>query len=139
MIKLAVFDIDRTLIAPEIGVIAPETLAALKQLQQKGIKIAIASGRLFSFLQPELLEVGFDYYIMSNGCYVTDRDGNILAREQLDPDLPEAFSREMGLEYQLLCARQVEFVHPMTKKTITIRSQMDALHPVGAKEEPIWD
>lgn len=95
MIKLAVFDIDRTLIAPEIGVIAPETLAALKQLQQKGIKIAIASGRLFSFLQPELLEVGFDYYIMSNGCYVTDRDGNILAREQLDPDLPEAFSREM--------------------------------------------
>lgn len=95
MIKLAVFDIDRTLIAPEIGAIAPETLAALKQLQQKGIKIAIASGRLFSFLQPELLEIGFDYYIMSNGCYVTDRDGNILAREQLDPDMPETFSREM--------------------------------------------
>ena len=95
MIKLAVFDIDRTLIAPEIGAIAPETLAALKQLQQKGIKIAIASGRLFSFLQPELLAVGFDYYIMSNGCYVTDPQGNVLAREQLDRDLPEVFSREM--------------------------------------------
>jgi len=95
VIKLAVFDIDRTLIAPEIGAIAPETAAALKQLQQRGIKTAIASGRLYSFLQPELLELGFDYYIMSNGCYVTDRDGNTLTCEQLDPDLPEAFSREM--------------------------------------------
>jgi len=95
VIRLAVFDIDRTLIAPEIGAIAPETLAALKQLQQKGIKIAIASGRLFSFLQQELLDVGFDYYIMSNGCYVADPDGKIMTREQLDPELPEAFSREM--------------------------------------------
>ena len=95
MIKLAVFDIDRTLIAPETGAIDPETVAALKQLQRRGIRTAIASGRLFSFLQPELLALGFDYYIMSNGCYVTDPEGNILSREQLDPDLPEAFSREM--------------------------------------------
>ena len=95
MIKLAVFDIDRTLIQPEIGAIAPETAAALKQLQQKGIKTAIASGRLFSFLQPELLELGFDYFIMSNGCYVTDPSGNILAREKIDEAVLEAFSRRM--------------------------------------------
>ena len=95
MVRLAVFDIDRTLVAPEIGCIAPETVAALKQLQSKGIKTAIASGRLFSFLQPELLELGIDYFIMSNGCYVTDGSGNILAREALDDMLPDAFSREM--------------------------------------------
>lgn len=95
MIKLAVFDIDRTLVAPSVGYVAPETAAALKQLQARGIKTAIASGRLFSFLQPELLELGFDYYIMSNGCYVTDRDGNVLAREAVDAQVAEALVQEM--------------------------------------------
>lgn len=95
MVKLAVFDIDRTLIDPEIGEIAPETVAALKQLQAKGIRTAIASGRLFSFLQPEILDIGFDYYIMSNGCYVTDAEGTILVRETLDDTLLESFSNRM--------------------------------------------
>lgn len=95
MIRLAVFDIDRTLIAPEVGEIAPETVAALKQLQEKGIRTAIASGRLFSFLQPEILDIGFDYYIMSNGCYVADGSGTVLARETLDEAVLEEFAREM--------------------------------------------
>ena len=95
MVKLAVFDIDRTLIAPEVGQIAPETVAALKQLQEKGIRTAIASGRLFSFLQPEILDIGFDYYIMSNGCYIADPEGNVLVQEKLDSSLLEAFSDRM--------------------------------------------
>lgn len=95
MVKLAVFDIDRTLIAPEIGEIAPETAAALKQLQEKGIKTAIASGRLYAFLQPEILNLGFDYYIMSNGTYVTDSSGNVLETKTLELDTVAAFSKEM--------------------------------------------
>ena len=95
MIKLAVFDIDRTLIAPEVGQIHPETVEALKQLQRRGICIAIASGRLYTFLQPEILDIGFDYYIVANGCYVTDRDGNVLGQEKLNEGDLAAFSREM--------------------------------------------
>lgn len=95
MVKLAVFDIDRTLIAPEVGQIHPETVAALKQLQRRGIRIAIASGRLYAFLQPVLLELGFDYYITANGSCVTDRDGRVLTREELDEALVAEFSREM--------------------------------------------
>lgn len=95
MIRLAVFDIDGTLVPPELGQIAPETVAALQELRNKGIKIAIASGRLFSFLQQELLELGFDYYIMSNGAYVTDGTGRILSQEMLDADTLDALLREM--------------------------------------------
>lgn len=95
MIRLAVFDIDRTLVPPEKGEIAPETVAALKQLQEKGIKTAIASGRLYAFLQPEILNLGFDYYIMSNGTYVTDGNGNVLEEIILQPGVVEAFSEEM--------------------------------------------
>lgn len=95
MIKLAVFDVDRTLVPPELGVVAPETAAALKQLQAKGIKTAIASGRLYAFLQPEILDLGFDYYIMSNGTYVTDSSGNVLEKTAMEPDAVKAFSEEM--------------------------------------------
>lgn len=63
----------------------------------------------------------------------------ILGDPQYGNPESEAFSEDKGLQYQLLCARQVEFVHPMTKKTITITSRMDALHPLGAKEETLWD
>lgn len=95
MIRLAVFDIDRTLISPDQGEMAPETVAALKQLQSKGIKTAIASGRLFAFLPPELLEVGFDYYIVSNGAYVTDAAGTVLAQEAIEAEVAEALVQEM--------------------------------------------
>ncbi len=95
MIRLAVFDIDRTLISPEVGQIAPETVSALNQLREKGIKTAIASGRLFSFLPPELLGLGFDYYIMSNGACITDAEGRVLAQETLDPGTLDALVQEM--------------------------------------------
>jgi len=95
VIKLAVFDVDRTLVPPELGMVAPETATALKQLQAKGIKTAIASGRLYTFLQQEILDLGFDYYIMSNGTYVVDHDGHLLEQITLEPEVVEAFSAEM--------------------------------------------
>lgn len=86
MIRLAVFDIDRTLIPPTSGFPAPQTLAALHELKQRGLSIAIATGRQFQFVPQSLKTVGFDYYILSNGAYVTDGQGHILHQEYLDTD-----------------------------------------------------
>ena len=96
MIKLAVFDIDRTLVSPDGGVIAPETAAALKQLQSTGVKTAVASGRIYAFLQKELLDLNFDYYIMSNGGFVADRAGHVLAQETIDPQVVTALVEKMN-------------------------------------------
>lgn len=96
MIRLAIFDIDRTLVSPDEGIIAQETVAALKQLQNKGIQIALASGRIYTFLQKELLELGFDYYIMSNGGYVADKDGNVLAQEALEARVVNGLVKKMN-------------------------------------------
>lgn len=95
MIQLAVFDIDGTLIPPEKGELAPETVAALRHLQSKGIRTAIASGRLMYFLPPELLELGFDYYILSNGCCVADSRGVTLHQRTIDAATLEALLGEM--------------------------------------------
>lgn len=94
MIRLAAFDIDRTLVPIETGVLAPETRIALQELKRRGIKTAIATGRQWQFLYPELKELGFDYFIMSNGAYVTDGAGNVLCRETIDPAVTESLIRD---------------------------------------------
>ena len=36
-----------------------------------------------------------------------------------------AYSREAGISTQLLCAKQLEFIHPVTGETLLLTSQMD--------------
>ena len=45
MIKAIFFDVDGTLISKSRSVLSEGVIAALKQLQEKGIKLFIASGR----------------------------------------------------------------------------------------------
>ncbi len=86
MIRLAAFDIDRTLIPPETGTLVAETLMALQELKKRGIAIAIASGRQLQHLPSVLLEVGFDYYILSNGACIADHEGNVIHHEAINTD-----------------------------------------------------
>lgn len=95
MIRLAVFDIDRTLIPSKLGQIAQETAAAIRQLQSRGIRTAIASGRMGHLIPDELRALEFDYYILSNGAYVTDGKGTVLCQESIDPALSEALIQEL--------------------------------------------
>lgn len=95
MIRLAVFDIDRTLIPSKTGQMASQTEEAIRSLQRRGIRTAIASGRMMHLLPEELLALEFDYYILSNGAYVADRNGKVICQEYMDPALPEMLLREM--------------------------------------------
>lgn len=95
MIRLAVFDIDRTIVAPELGHMAPETEAAIRALQARGIRTAIGSGRMMNLLPAELRQMGFDYFILSNGVCVADSQGEIVSRERIDQAVAEALVREL--------------------------------------------
>ena len=78
MIRLAVFDIDRTLVSASTGTIAPETVAALEALRSGGIRTAIATGRQWQQLPKMLKSLNFDYYILLNGTNIADRSGRLL-------------------------------------------------------------
>ena len=95
MIKLAVFDIDRTIIPAGHAGVAPETEAAVRSLKERGIYTAIASGRMMNLLPRELRALGFDYYILSNGAYVTDGAGQVLCQETVDPTVAEKLVAEL--------------------------------------------
>ncbi len=74
-IKLIVTDLDGTLMAPDHQTVTERTKAALKAAHDKGVKVAIATGRTLTFTDNVTSQIPFaDYVIYSNGAAVFDRN-----------------------------------------------------------------
>lgn len=87
MIKLAVFDVDGTLVETGDGQPTKKTVDTLHKLRANGIKVAVASGRAPFFVKGYLDKFfPFDYYICSNGCFVMDHQFNEIHRESLSKE-----------------------------------------------------
>lgn len=72
MRKAVFLDIDGTLLdcAGQIKTITPNVKKAIRQLQANGDYVFIATGRPYAFLSQEILEFGFDGFILTNGAQV---------------------------------------------------------------------
>ncbi len=89
MIKAIFFDIDGTLISMKTHVFTETTIRTLKEAQENGVRLFIASGR--PIVQLPLLGEAFnafpwDGYVMFNGGYVLDSERK--------PFFSQCFSRE---------------------------------------------
>lgn len=51
----------------------------------------------------------------------------MLGDPQYGSEASQALSAELGLEHQMLCARRLEFIHPITGETMVLESHMDAV------------
>ena len=72
-VKLIASDLDGTLMAPDHITVTARTHRALKAAHDRGIKIAIATGRTLGFVESVLEQIPFtDYVIYSNGASVYD-------------------------------------------------------------------
>ena len=78
MIKIIFFDIDNTLIPLGATQIEPKLIHALHQLQAKGIKLVLATGRP-SFYVPHFDHIHFDAFLTFNGQYCFDQNQTIYA------------------------------------------------------------
>ena len=76
--KIVFFDIDGTLIDMQAKKITPKMLETLHRLQDRGIKICIATVRSPMVL-PKIDGVAFDAYLTFNGSLCYDRKGVILS------------------------------------------------------------
>lgn len=54
----------------------------------------------------------------------------VLGDPQYYSEASAAFSEKMGLQYQLLCAKRLEFAHPITGEALILQSDMDAELPI---------
>ncbi len=72
-IKLIASDLDGTLLSPDHLTVSPRTVKALREAHEKGIKIAIATGRTLSMIYDVIDQLPFaDYVIYSNGAAAYD-------------------------------------------------------------------
>lgn len=73
-----------------MNTIASETVDAIRNLRHRDIIIAVATGRQWHSIPPEIKGMDFDYYILSNGAYITDGEGTILHQHEIDAETVEA-------------------------------------------------
>ena len=59
----------------------------------------------------------------------------ILGDPQYGSPESQSFSTALGLTHQLLCAKEVEFIHPVTGETVCFRSQMECDLPEGMTQD----
>ena len=85
LMKLFVFDVDGTLVAPGEHDIPKQEIEAMQALLDQGHAIALASGRPLCSLVHHLSPLKGDrkYYICSNGGATYDNDENIIAETTL--------------------------------------------------------
>ena len=83
--RLAVFDLDGTLLDPSLTV-TPRTVAALRSLADAGTTIALASGRYRSLTRTVAVMAGSSvtHSVTSNGSVIVRYDGDDLAETTID-------------------------------------------------------
>lgn len=80
MIKAVFFDVDGTLVSFKTHQVPQSTLEAIKELQAKGIKVFVATGRHPSILSEgnNVHEIDFDGFVTLNGQYCFTKDREII-------------------------------------------------------------
>ncbi len=100
MIKALIFDIDDTLIKRGDGHITSSALEGIAAARAKGIKIIVATGRGYSFMQTAIkTDLKADYYITVNGTCISEGDGTpvktvTIDKEELNKVMDICFERD---------------------------------------------
>jgi len=106
-IKMIFFDIDDTLRVKDTGYMPPSVNEAITKLRAKNIAVGIASGRAMYGVVPEIMALAPDYFVMINGQYVCNSDGDVLYSNPITTDDIESFiawSDKHNLSYGMVGA-----------------------------------
>lgn len=86
--KAFAFDIDGTLTVPATREYVKSAVEAIRQLQAKGKKVLITTGRpLFAVTETKENGIYPDYYACANAHLLTDGDCNIIFSKKIDKDV----------------------------------------------------
>ncbi|MGH3051964.1 MAG: HAD family hydrolase [Gaiellaceae bacterium] len=100
-----VCDLDRTLIA-EDGVLRPRTLAAARAARESGLRMLVATGRMFRSVRPYVEQLGLDDPVICyQGAVVADpRTGQFLRHEPIPVELAkEAIAAVQEEDFHVNC------------------------------------
>ncbi|MCQ2452321.1 MAG: Cof-type HAD-IIB family hydrolase [Oscillospiraceae bacterium] len=121
MIKLIALDLDDTLLMPDCT-IPDEVVDALKQAADRGVRVVIATGRIFPSARQYARRLETDCPIICyNGAMIRSPDGAVLAASQHEPEdirAVAAFCRDHGGLYLQAYAQDDIVVERTVEQTL---------------------
>ena len=154
-IKIIATDLDGTLMAPDHLTVTERTKSALLKAHDKGVKIAVATGRALSFTKGVTEQIPFaDYVICSNGASVYDRNaGEFIYSNLVSPEVTKeavAFLETLPVYYNIYMNGKIyaqdgkaefftnynlplEFLEDFASKLTICESMLEEVEGIGAE------
>ncbi len=114
-IKAVFFDIDGTLLSFKTHEVSPSTEEAIAQLQAKGIKTILSTGRSINSID-HVRYLNFDGYITFNGGYCVTKEGQVLLKKTMDPkDIQSIldYADQQPLSFSFMSEKEIT-IHDVT-------------------------
>lgn len=114
-IKAIFFDIDGTLLSFKTHEVSASTEEAIEQLQAKGIKTILSTGRSINSID-HVKYLNFDGYITFNGGYCVSNQGEILFKQAIDKKDIESvlqYAKENPLSFSFMSEQEIT-IHDVT-------------------------
>lgn len=114
-IQAVFFDIDGTLLSFKTHEVSPSTEEAIEQLQAKGIKTILSTGRSINSID-HVRYLNFDGYITFNGGYCLSKEGEILFKKAIDSSDIQSilnYAKENPLSFSFMSEKEVS-IHDVT-------------------------
>jgi len=114
-IKAVFFDIDGTLLSFKTHQVAASTVQAIADLQAKGIKTILSTGRSINSID-HVKYLNFDGFITFNGGYCVAKDGELLFKQCIDADDIRGiltYAKENTLSFSFMSEKEIG-IHDVT-------------------------
>jgi hypothetical protein len=114
-VKAVFFDIDGTLLSFKTHQVAPSTENAIAELQSKGIKVILSTGRSINSID-HVKYLNFDGFITFNGGYCVAKDGEVLFKQCIDAKDIEGilnYANQNSLSFSLMSENEIT-IHDVT-------------------------
>lgn len=90
--KLIFLDVDATLYSKEQRLVPESTIKAIHEAQENGHKVLINTGRPLVYFEKEILDIGCDGYLCSNGVHIL-LDGETIYHKTVPKTVVEQIKR----------------------------------------------
>ena len=114
-VKAVFFDIDGTLLSFQTHEVPPSTEEAIAELQARGIKVILSTGRSINSID-HVRYLNFDGYITFNGGYCVTNEGKILLKKAMDPkDIQSIldYANQQPLSFSFMSEKEIT-IHDVT-------------------------
>jgi Cof subfamily protein (haloacid dehalogenase superfamily) len=114
-IKAIFFDIDGTLLSFKTHQVAASTEKAIAQLQAKGIKVILSTGRSINSID-HIKYLNFDGFITFNGGYCVAQEGDVLHKQCIDARDIQAilnYCKDNALSFSFMSEKNIS-IHDVT-------------------------